>query len=190
MHGGRIRIRPVDCIEGQSIGFNPADSVIVGNTCLYGATGGRFFASGRAGERFCVRNSLAEAVVEGAGDHCCEYMTGGVVVVLGQVGRNVGAGQTGGWGYYLEDGPDYTLEGRVNRDVKMQRVNAVGAAQLKELIEAHVEATGSKRGSDILANWEEYLPKFWHVYPESESEAPEVCGRVAEPADVMVPASA
>jgi glutamate synthase (ferredoxin) len=131
MHGGRIRIRPV---EGE-IGFDPLDAVIVGNTCLYGATGGRFFASGRAGERFCVRNSNAEAVVEGTGDHCCEYMTGGVVVALGPVGRNVGAGQTGGWGYYLEEGDDYKLEGRVNSDVQMQRVNPVGAAQLKELIQ-------------------------------------------------------
>merc|ERR1719310_2462836 len=96
MHGGRIRIRPVDCTEGRSIGFDASKSIIVGNTCLYGATGGRFFAAGGAGERFAVRNSNAKAVVEGAGDHCCEYMTGGVVVVLGPTGRNVGAGQTGG----------------------------------------------------------------------------------------------
>merc|ERR1719183_2428098 len=124
MHGGRIRIRPVDCIDGREIGFKPSKSVIIGNTCLYGATGGRFFASGRAGERFCVRNSNAQAVVEGAGDHCCEYMTGGVVVVLGQVGRNVGAGQTGGWGYYLEEEVDgYSLPTRLNKDVNHQRVN-------------------------------------------------------------------
>merc|ERR1712087_939277 len=77
----------------------------------------RFFACGRAGERFCVRNSNAEAVVEGAGDHCCEYMTGGVVVVLGPIGRNVGAGQTGGWGYFLEEGDGYNFEPRVNSDV-------------------------------------------------------------------------
>merc|ERR1719149_543872 len=114
MHGGRIRIHP---IEGE-IGFEPSESVIVGNTCLYGATGGRFFAAGRAGERFCVRNSNAEAVVEGTGDHCCEYMTGGVVVALGQVGRNVGAGQTGGWGYFLEEGEGYSLAPRINRDVQ------------------------------------------------------------------------
>jgi len=176
MHGGRIRIRPVDCIEGRSIGFEPSESVIIGNTCLYGATGGRFFAAGRAGERFCVRNSNAEAVVEGTGDHCCEYMTGGVVAVLGPVGRNVGAGQTGGWGYYLEDGPGYKLAGRINSDVKLQRVNDIGAAQLKELVEAHLEATGSKRAAQILDNWDEYLPKFWQVYPSSEADAPEVSG--------------
>ena len=77
----------------------------MGNTCLYGATGGKFFGYGRAGERFCVRNSNAQAVIEGTGDHCCEYMTGGVVVSLGPVGRNVGAGQTGGWGYFLDAEP-------------------------------------------------------------------------------------
>ena len=77
----------------------------MGNTCLYGATGGKFFGYGRAGERFCVRNSNAQAVIEGTGDHCCEYMTGGVVVALGPVGRNVGAGQTGGWGYFLDAEP-------------------------------------------------------------------------------------
>jgi len=180
MHGGRIRVRPVDCIPGRSIGFDASESIIVGNTCLYGATGGRFFACGRAGERFCVRNSNAQAVVEGTGDHCCEYMTGGVVVVLGPVGRNVGAGQTGGWGYYLEDGEvngqTYSLEGRVNTDVQVQDVNEIGAAQLRELIEAHVEATGSKKAQMILDRWDEYLPKFRHVYPLSEKDEPEVSG--------------
>jgi len=176
MHGGRIRIRPVSCIKERSIGFKPAESVIVGNTCLYGATGGRFFASGRAGERFCVRNSNAEAVVEGAGDHCCEYMTGGVVVVLGPVGRNVGAGQTGGWGYFLENGDGYKFEDRLNADVKLQRVNSIGALQLKELINAHLEATGSEQAQHILDNWDHFLPKFWHVYPLSEVGSPEVSG--------------
>merc|ERR1719301_96959 len=150
MHGGRIRIRPV---EGP-LGFTPSEASIVGNTCLYGATGGRFFANGQAGMRFCVRNSNAEAVVEGTGDHCCEYMTGGVVVVLGPTGRNVGAGQTGGWGYFLEDGPNgYSLDGRINGDVNVQPVNDIGAAQLRSLIEAHAEATDSKRAHEILANW-------------------------------------
>jgi glutamate synthase domain-containing protein 3 len=187
MHGGRIRIRPVDCIDGREIGFEASESVICGNTCLYGATGGRFFASGRVGERFCVRNSNAQAVVEGAGDHCCEYMTGGVVVVIGPVGRNVGAGQTGGWGYFLEDGEGYSLDGRINADVNVQPVNAVGGAQLRALLEEHVEATGSKKAANILANWEEFLPKFRHVYPSSEKDAPEVSGvleEVAEPVAV------
>jgi glutamate synthase (ferredoxin) len=188
MHGGRIRIRPVDCIPGREVGFDESESIIVGNTCLYGATGGQFFGAGRAGERFCVRNSNCEAVIEGVGDHCCEYMTGGVVVVLGPVGRNVGAGQTGGWGYFLVDGPEgYSLEGRVNKDVNVQPVNAVGAKQLRELIEAHVEATGSKKGRMILDNFDEYLPKFRHVYPMSEKEAPEVSG---VPAAVPEPVAA
>jgi len=172
MHGGRIRLHPID----GEIGFVPSESIIVGNTCLYGATGGRFYACGRAGERFCVRNSNAVAVVEGAGDHCCEYMTGGVVAVLGPVGRNVGAGQTGGWGYYLEDGEGYTMAGRINNDVNIQRLNPIGAAQLRAMIEAHVEATGSAKGQQILDDWESYVPKFWHVYPSSEAEAPEVSG--------------
>merc|ERR1711937_1035402 len=116
MHGGEIVVVP-----DINAGFVAADSSIVGNACLYGATGGDFHANGRAGERFCVRNSNAQAVCEGTGDHCCEYMTGGVVVVLGPVGRNVGAGQTGGWGFFLEDGPDnYSLKGRINSDVNVQ----------------------------------------------------------------------
>jgi glutamate synthase (ferredoxin) len=106
-------------------------------------------------------------------------MTGGVVAVLGPVGRNVGAGQTGGWGYFLEDGEDYSLDGRINSDVVMQPVNAIGAAQLKALIEAHLEATGSKKAQTILDDWDAYLPKFKQVYPMSEAGAPEVSG-VAE----------
>ena len=175
MHGGRIRVRPVD----GPIGFTPSECSIVGNTCLYGATGGRFFANGQAGMRFCVRNSNAEAVVEGTGDHCCEYMTGGVVVVIGGCGRNIGAGQTGGWGYFLEDescGPGYSVAARLNSDVKMQPVNAVGAKQLKELLEAHVEATESEKAKAILADFDNYLPKFVHVYPSSEADSPEVSG--------------
>ena len=103
------------------------------------------------------------------------------------------AGQTGGWGYYLEDGEvngvPYSLDGRVNKDVQVQAVNSVGAAQLKELIEAHVEATGSKKAKAILDDWDAYLPKFKHIYPLSESEAPEVSGivEVADP-ETVVPA--
>ena len=120
LHGGRIRILPGADSEGRfalddgfAPSFTPSDCSIVGNTCLYGATGGKFFGYGRAGERFCVRNSNAQAVIEGTGDHCCEYMTGGVVVALGPVGRNVGAGQTGGWGYFLDAvaGDESFLEG-------------------------------------------------------------------------------
>ena len=172
MHGGSITVKTCD-----NVGFTAEESAIVGNTCLYGATGGRFYANGRAGERFCVRNSNAVAVIEATGDHCCEYMTGGAVVVLGEVGRNVGAGRTGGWGYFLDEEKDgYNLPSRINSDVNVQRVNDIGAAQLKELIEDHVKATGSKKGQAVLDDWDNYLPKFWHVYPSSEANAPEVSG--------------
>ncbi|XP_020235974.1 ferredoxin-dependent glutamate synthase, chloroplastic isoform X2 [Cajanus cajan] len=166
--GGELVITPVD-----KTGFEPEDAAIVGNTCLYGATGGQVFVRGRAGERFAVRNSLAEAVVEGTGDHCCEYMTGGCVVILGKVGRNVAAGMTGGLAYILDE--DNTLIPKVNREiVKIQRVSApVGQMQLKSLIEAHVEKTGSGKGAAILKEWDKYLSLFWQLVPPSEEDTPE-----------------
>jgi glutamate synthase (ferredoxin) (EC 1.4.7.1) len=113
---------------------DPAENVILGNTCLYGATGGSLFANGQAGERFAVRNSGAQAVIEGSGDHCCEYMTGGVVVVLGRVGRNLGAGMTGGLAYVLDEEGNFPA--KVNGEiVRIQRVQTAAAeAQLKSLI--------------------------------------------------------
>ena len=166
MHGGEITVVP----DG-SAGFVAADSSIVGNACLYGATGGDFHANGRAGERFGVRNSGAYAVVEGAGDHCCEYMTGGVIVMLGSVGRNVGAGMTGGLGYFYDT--DDTFEQMVNREiVKVQRISSsAGEAQLKAMIERHYQLTGSDRADDILNNWEEEKGKFWQIYPPSEAKS-------------------
>jgi glutamate synthase (ferredoxin) len=169
MHGGEIIIKP-----NPEAAFDPADSSILGNTCLYGATGGYLYANGRAGERFAVRNSLAQAVIEGAGDHCCEYMTGGVVVVLGSVGRNVGAGMTGGLGYFLDE--DGTFQAKVNPEiVSVQRVIAsIGEQQLKALIQAHAEKTGSAKAQAILADWATYLPQFWQVVPPSEKDSPQV----------------
>ncbi|MGK7950963.1 MAG: glutamate synthase large subunit [Xenococcaceae cyanobacterium] len=169
MHGGEIVIVPP-----TTANYEAAENVIVGNTCLYGATGGVLYASGKAGERFAVRNSLGKAVIEGAGDHCCEYMTGGVIVVLGKVGRNVGAGMTGGMGYFLDE--EGCFPEKVNPEiVKFQRViSTAGETQLKELITAHVAKTGSKKGQMILDNWKTYLPKFWQVVPPSEAESPEV----------------
>jgi glutamate synthase (ferredoxin) len=168
MNGGELVVKPpVD------ITYDPSQNVIIGNTCLYGATGGTLYALGTAGERFAVRNSKGQAVIEGAGDHCCEYMTGGVIVVLGPVGRNVGAGMTGGLAYFLdEDGNFPTL---VNPEiVKVQRViTPAGEAQVKALIEAHVAHTGSAKAQRILDNWSEYLPKFWQVVPPSEADSPE-----------------
>ena len=163
MNGGDIIIRP-----SQKAGFIASNSVIIGNTCLYGATGGHLFANGRAGERFAVRNSAANAVVEGTGDHCCEYMTGGVVVVLGSVGRNVGAGMTGGLAYFYDE--EGTFQANVNPEiVTVQRViSSAGETQLRSLIEAHGEKTGSAKATAILADWSNALLKFWQVVPPSE----------------------
>ncbi|MGF1570578.1 MAG: glutamate synthase-related protein [Nodosilinea sp.] len=168
MHGGEIIIKPP-----AGITYDPGENVIIGNTCLYGATGGTLYALGTAGERFAVRNSKGQAVIEGAGDHCCEYMTGGVVVVLGHVGRNVGAGMTGGLAYFLDEAGTFPI--RVNPEiVKVQRViTPAGEAQLKGLIEAHAAHTGSPRAQKILAHWGDYLPQFWQVVPPSEGDTPE-----------------
>ena len=168
LHGGEIIIKPP-----ADATYEPAENVIIGNTCLYGATGGFLFANGQAGERFAVRNSMAKAVIEGAGDHACEYMTGGVVVCLGKVGRNVGAGMTGGLAYFLDE--DGSFAEKVNPEiVKMQRVcTAAGEQQLKESIELHADRTGSQKAKTILAAWTEYLPKFWQVVPPSEADSPE-----------------
>ena len=175
MHGGEIIIKP-----SSNATFNPAENVIVGNTCLYGATGGVLYACGRAGERFAVRNSLAKAVIEGAGDHCCEYMTGGVVVSLGAVGRNVGAGMTGGLGYFLDVAGNF--EAKVNPEiVSVQRVSTpAGEEQLKTLIQNHAQRTGSQKAQLILDNWSEYLPQFWQVVPPSESDSPEASTTTAQ----------
>jgi len=168
MHGGEIIIKPPSVAT-----YHSWENAIAGNTCLYGATGGTLFAAGIAGERFAVRNSQAAAVIEGAGDHCCEYMTGGVIVVLGKVGRNVGAGMTGGLAYFLDE--DGSFPSKVNREiVKIQRViTQVGEQQLKDLIAAFLERTGSQKAKAILANWSEYLPKFWQVVPPSEANSKE-----------------
>ncbi|MGB3509170.1 MAG: glutamate synthase-related protein [Microcoleaceae cyanobacterium] len=181
MHGGEIIIKPP-----AETGYDPATNVIVGNTCLYGATGGILFANGQAGERFAVRNSMGKAVIEGAGDHACEYMTGGVVVCLGKAGRNVGAGMTGGIAYFLDEVGDFPA--RVNNEiVSIQRVSTpAGEAQLQELISLHVEKTGSEKAKAILANWSEYLPKFYQVVPPSEADTPEASVETGEKVAVKV----
>jgi len=165
MNGGEIVVVP-----SQEAGFVPSESSIVGTACLYGATGGEFYAYGRAGERFAVRNSGALAVNEGTGDHCCEYMTGGVVVVLGPVGRNVGAGMTGGLGYFYD--ADGSFVERLNTEiVKVQRIpNHDAESQLKSMIVKHFEKTGSLKAKMILSNWEVEKQKFWQVYPPSEAK--------------------
>ncbi len=165
MGGGEIAIRPPDALLARA-----HRHVILGNTVLYGATGGRLFAAGRAGERFAVRNSGAVAVVEGVGDHACEYMTGGVVVVLGETGRNFGAGMTGGCAYVLDE--YQLLRRRYNPGlVGLARVAADDARRLRELITAHRCATGSERAAEILASWDRWLPKFWKVAPHATPTA-------------------
>jgi glutamate synthase domain-containing protein 3 len=137
--------------------------VLLGNAVLYGATGGELFVAGRAGERFAVRNSGATAVVEGTGDHCCEYMTGGTVAVLGDVGRNVGAGMTGGELYV------YDVAGRLPLRLNTQLVvaNRGAGEALRGLLELHLRHTGSTRAAELLERWDEIASLFWHVIPRT-----------------------
>jgi glutamate synthase (NADPH/NADH) large chain/glutamate synthase (ferredoxin) len=162
MHGGEIVIRPP-----RDAAFEASDSTLAGNTVLYGATGGSLFLSGRAGERFAVRNSGAVAVVEGVGDHGCEYMTAGLVVVLGRAGRNFGAGMSGGIAFVLDQ--EGTFPGRLNRElVRADPVSDPTEIEtLKALIVRHHELTDSKRARELLAAWPEQLEKFWRVAPKS-----------------------
>jgi glutamate synthase (NADPH/NADH) large chain len=167
MAGGRIVLKP-----HRNSTFVARDTVIMGNTCLYGATGGELYAAGRAGERFAVRNSGALAVVEGTGDHCCEYMTGGVVCVLGTTGVNFGAGFTGGFAYVLDMERDFV--DRYNHDlIDIHRVSPEGMGthvqHLRGLIEQHVEATGSEWGAQLLNDFRTYIGRFWVVKPKASA---------------------
>ena len=165
MSGGRLVIRPA-----EDAGFVARDTAIIGNTCLYGATGGELYAAGRAGERFAVRNSGATTVIEGAGDHCCEYMTGGVVVVLGKTGVNFGAGMTGGFAYVLDIERDFVdLYNHELIDIHRITPESMEAHlhHLRGLIMTHVEETGSVWGEAILEDYRTYLPKFWVVKPKA-----------------------
>ena len=148
MCGGNLVIKPDELVS-----FESDKNTIIGNTCFYGATGGNVYIGGRAGERLAVRNSGAKIVVEGAGDHCCEYMTGGRVIVLGKVGRNIGAGMTGGLAYVY----DYTknFEEKINDNVRIQRlINEPAQEEVKEMLKNHVKKTGSKIAAKILDNFE------------------------------------
>ena len=165
MAGGSIVIRPPAEAE-----YVARDTPIIGNTCLYGATGGVLYAAGCAGERFAVRNSGATAVIEGAGDHCCEYMTDGVVVVLGRTGVNFGAGMTGGFAYVLDIDRDFV--DRYNHQlIDIHRVTPESMEahlhHLRALIMRHVETTGSEWGDIILDDYRSFLPKFWVVKPKA-----------------------
>ncbi len=165
MAGGKLVIYPPKNSE-----FKSQEAIIIGNTCLYGATGGQLFAAGVAGERFGVRNSGCHAVVEGAGDHCCEYMTGGNITVLGPTGVNFGAGMTGGFAYVLDQ--DRLFIDRYNSElVEIHRVNSEYMEpyryHLRSNIEQFTRETGSQWGAYLLANFEDFVGKFWLVKPKA-----------------------
>jgi glutamate synthase (NADPH/NADH) large chain len=159
LSGGIVTVRP----PGVST-FRAEDQVIVGNVVLYGATSGRAFINGRAGERFAVRNSGAVAVVEGVGDHGCEYMTGGVVLILGTTGKNFAAGMSGGVAYVFDE--DGVFEARCNRDmVELVSLTATDTRKIRELLEEHVTRTRSRRASDLLASWTDAATNFVKLVP-------------------------
>ncbi|CAK1724268.1 glutamate synthase subunit GltB [Vibrio crassostreae] len=163
MAGGKVVIKP-----HQGTAFTCNEATIIGNTCLYGATGGKLFAAGTAGERFGVRNSGTVAVIEGAGDNACEYMTGGIVAILGATGVNFGAGMTGGFAYVMDKNEDF--QGRVNNEsVEALSLSDLYIHQehLRGLIAEHLEETGSVHAEAILANFDEWIPKFYLVKPKT-----------------------
>ena len=164
MSGGRITVKPHD-----GVSFIAEENSIVGNTCLYGATGGRAFFNGRAGERFGVRNSGAHAVVEGVGDHGCEYMTNGLIIILGTTGKNFGAGMSGGTAYvYDEDG---IFQSRINPEmvVALPVVREQDKVEAKTLIEDHLKLTGSNKAKQILTDWEKSCNKLMRVIPKAKA---------------------
>ncbi|WP_079230043.1 glutamate synthase large subunit [Pseudomonas putida] len=165
MTGGKVTIVPP---AGSP--FATQHSAIVGNTCLYGATGGKLFAAGTAGERFAVRNSGAHAVVEGTGDHCCEYMTGGFVCVLGKTGYNFGSGMTGGFAYVLD--MDNSFVDKLNHElVEIQRISGEAMeayrSHLARVLGEYVEETGSEWGRELFENLDDYVRRFWLVKPKA-----------------------
>jgi glutamate synthase (NADPH) large chain len=167
MAAGRIVLR-----HPRTVRFVPKDTIIMGNTCLYGATGGELYAAGVAGERFAVRNSGALTVIEGAGDHCCEYMTGGAVCVLGRTGVNFGAGFTGGFAYVLD--LERNFVDRYNHElIDISRIHPEAmqshVQHLEGLLSRHVEETESEWGQEILGDLRTFLPKFWVVKPKAAS---------------------
>ncbi|WP_096086050.1 glutamate synthase large subunit [Agaribacterium haliotis] len=169
MAGGKVVLMPP-----KASSFASNETSIMGNTCLYGATGGKLFAAGRAGERCGVRNSGAHVVVEGAGDHCCEYMTGGLVTVLGSTGVNFGAGMTGGFAYVLDEANNFV--DRYNHElIEIERINTEALEahrnHLRAVIEEFVAETGSAHGQRILENFETYVGKFWLVKPKAANLA-------------------
>ena len=166
LSGGKLTIR-----TPESAAYNPAENVAIGNVALYGATGGELYVNGVAGERFAVRNSAAKAVVEGVGDHGCEYMTGGVVAVLGETGTNFAAGMSGGVAYVYD--PDGEFDDRANTGMVTlhETLEEEDEAMLRRLVENHVAYTDSERGQELLDNWERALESFVKIMPDAYHEA-------------------
>lgn len=174
LSGGKLIVRP------DSAAFDAADNIIIGNVALYGATGGEAYINGIAGERFCVRNSGAVAVAEGCGDHGCEYMTGGRAVILGRTGKNFAAGMSGGIAYVLDTAHDLYL--RLNKQMVTMSgvVERHDAEELRRILEAHVAATGSVRGREILADFDAYLSKFKKIIPNDYQKMMVTVGKLEE----------
>jgi glutamate synthase (NADPH/NADH) large chain len=167
MNGGRIVIK-----NDSDFAFNDNRTILAGNTCLYGATGGEIYVSGSVGERFGVRNSGAKAVIEGAGDHCCEYMTGGHITVLGDVGLNFAAGMTGGFAYVLDE--DRTFFDKCNRGlVGLERITTEEMQphrkHLKEILSNHYKYTNSQKAKEILEDFDRFESNFWLVIPAASN---------------------
>ncbi len=164
MNAGEIIVRPRECDE-----FVWHENIIIGNTCLYGATGGYLFAAGRAGERFAVRNSGATSVVAGVGDHGCEYMTGGCVVILGRTGRNFGAGMSGGTVFVYDD--EDKFDTRYNPEmIDIERIDQSDESEsVRKLVDLHFQLTTDPRAKELLDNWHDALSKFWKVVPKPSS---------------------
>ena len=160
LSGGKLIVFPPSHVQ-----YKAEDNIVIGNVALYGATSGTAYINGVAGERFCVRNSGVHAVVEGVGDHGCEYMTGGCVVILGPTGKNFAAGMSGGIAYVLDENSDLYL--KLNKTLVSSEAvsNKYDVMQLKDMIEAHVKATCSEKGKEILENFKDYLPKFKKIIP-------------------------
>ena len=160
LSGGKLIVYPP-----KGITYKQDENIIIGNVALYGATSGKAYINGLAGERFCVRNSGATAVVEGVGDHGCEYMTGGRVAVIGKIGKNFAAGMSGGVAYVLDEHSD--IYRKVNKElVSIEKLeNKYDVEELKQMITDHVSYTNSVKGKEILDHFDEYLPKFKKIIP-------------------------
>jgi glutamate synthase (NADPH/NADH) large chain/glutamate synthase (ferredoxin) len=183
LSGGVLAVMPPDGVT-----YRAEDNVIIGNTVLYGATSGRAFFRGRAGERFAVRNSGASAVVEGVGDHGCEYMTGGRVVVLGPTGRNFAAGMSGGLAFVLDE--DGTLRKRINPAMleQLEALDEADAIELRDLVAEHVQRTGSPVGRRVLDEFEALLPRFVKVFPTDYKRVLQELARQEAEASAPAPA--